>query len=140
MIHGAIDEYSRMVMQFQYNNNNLAATALDLFIDAFSIHGLPSRVRADFGVKSVDVARFMLDCPKPGINRGNFIAGTSVHNQWIEGLWGEVIKCVVRHFSNIFFCFENKEFLDLLNEVHVFALHCIYMPQIKKALEEFSND
>ena len=63
------------------HNNNLAAAVLHLFIGAISIHGLASRVRADFGVKNVDVARFMLDCPECGNNKGGFIAGTSVHSQ-----------------------------------------------------------
>ena len=100
MIHGAIDELIRMIRQLQCNHNNLAATVLRLFIGAISIPGLPCRVRADFGVKNVDVARFMLpDCPEGGINRASFIAGTSVHNQCMVGLWGEVTRCVVRHYQ-----------------------------------------
>ena len=129
-----------MITYLQCNNNNLAVIVLHIFIDAISIHGLPSRARVDFGVRKVDVARFMLDCPERGINRWSFISGTSVHNQCIEGLRGEFIRCVVRHFHNIFFFLKNKELLDLLNEVHVFTLHYIYMPRIKKALEEFKND
>ena len=50
-----IEWYSRIITYLQCNNNNLAATVLDLFIDAISIHGLPSKVRADFGVKNFDV-------------------------------------------------------------------------------------
>ena len=118
VIHGAIDGYSRIITYLQCNSNNLAVTVLPLFIGAISIHGLASRVRADFGVKNVDDARFMFDCPERGINKGSFIAGTSVHNQCIEGFRGEVIRCVVRNFHNRFFFLENKGFLDLLNEVH----------------------
>ena len=67
------------------------------------------------------------------------MAGTSVHNQCIEGLWGEVIKCVVRHFRNIFLFLENEGLLDLLNEVHLFTLHYNDMLRIKKVLKEFSK-
>ena len=95
MILGAIDGCSRMIGYLQCNNNNLAATVLDLFIDIISIHGLLFRVKANFVVKNVHVALFMLDCPEGGINRVSFIGGTSVHSQCIEGLWDEVIRCVV---------------------------------------------
>ena len=51
VIHGPIDGHSRIIMNLQCNNNNLAGTVLHLFLDAISIHSLLSRVRADFGVK-----------------------------------------------------------------------------------------
>ena len=138
MIDGAIDGYSQMIMYLQCNNNNLAATVLHLFLEA--IHSILSIVRANYSVESVDVIRFMLNCPERGINRGSFIACTPVHNQRVERLWGEVIRCIVRHFHNIFFFLENEGFLDPLNEVHVFALHYMYMPHIKKALEVTIED
>ena len=129
-----------MKTYLQRNNNNLVATVPHLFIDAISIHGLPSRVEADFGVKNADVARFMLDCPECGINRGGFIERTYIYNQRIERLWNEVIMRVVRHFRNIFFFLENEGFVHLLNEVHVFALRYIDIPRIKKTLKEFSHE
>ena len=86
VMHGAIYGCSRMIRYLQCNNNNLAATVLRLFIGDISIHSLPSRVRANFGAKNIDVARFMLDCPEDSINRVSFIVGTFVHNQCIEGL------------------------------------------------------
>ena len=132
VIHGAVDGYSRRIAYLPCNNNSLAATVLHLLIAAISIRGLPSRVRAGFGVKNVDVTRFMVDCPECGINRVSFIVGISVHNQCmcIECVWGEVIRSVVRHFHNIVFFLENKGFLDLLDEAH--TLHYIYMSRIKK--------
>lgn len=65
-----------MMTYLQCNNNDLVATALRLFVDVISIHGLPSIVREDFGVEKADIARFLLDCPERGIHRGSFIIGT----------------------------------------------------------------
>lgn len=65
-----------MMTYLQCNNNDLVATALRLFVDVISIHGLPSIVREDFGVEKADIARFLLDCPERDIHRGSFIIGT----------------------------------------------------------------
>ena len=140
VINDAISGCSEMIAYFQCHNKTLAATILHVFLDAISIHSLLSIDRADFGVRNVNAVRFMLDCPKRGIKRGSFIAGTSVHNQCIEGIWVEVIRYVLRHFRIIFLFLGNDGFLDLLNEVHLFELHYAYMLRIKKALEKFSNN
>ena len=94
-MHGAIDGWSRIIRYLQCNNNNSVATVLHLFVDAISIQIVPSRVRANFSVKNVDGARFILDCPEGGINRVSYTAGTSVYNNCVEGLCGEVMRCSV---------------------------------------------
>ena len=88
--HGAIDGYSHLVVFLQCSNNNRADTVLQLFEEAVSKFGLPSRVRTDKGGENVDVAMYMLEHPQRGIGRGSIITGSSTHNQRIERLWKDV--------------------------------------------------
>ena len=136
VIHGCTDGYSRAIVYLKCATNNLASTALDYFIDETKDFGLPLRVRGDHGVENVDVARFMVE--NRGDNRGNFIAGCSVHNVTIERLRREMNRVVITYYNDIL-NLEVSRFLDSNSELDLFALQLIYLPRINASLNQFTE-
>ena len=96
--------------------------------------GLPSRVRCDYSMENYHVGAYMIQHRGPG--RGSIITGSSVHNCRVERTHRDVYSGVLAFYSRVFQQLEDEGNLDVLNDVHIFSLHHIYIPRIQNSLEE----
>jgi len=133
--HGCVDGYSRVITYLQTATTNEAKVVLNLFTQACTAFGLPSRVRCDRGGENTDVAIFMTMLR--GNGRGSCIAGRSVHNQRIERLWRDVANQVTSHFYSFFYSLEDEGLLDIDNDVHMHVLQFIFLPFVNARMNEF---
>ena len=74
-----------------------------------------------------------------GPSKRSFIAGTSCHNQRIKRLWRDVFSVVLSIFYRVFWYLEENGYLDISDEVHLYALHLVYVPLISNHLREFTR-
>lgn len=137
--HGGIDGKTRKIVYLGTSNNNRKETVQQLFLGAVEGHGLPSRIRADHGTENVDVEEFMLHHPLRGPGRGSFLKGRSVHNQRIERLWGDLFVACICVYHDIFSYLENAKLLNILSDMHLFALHFVFLPRINRHLQIYAT-
>lgn len=128
VVAGGVDGFSRFIVFMKCVDNNKALTIFNCFIEAVRRYGQPLKVRSDQGMENIEVARYMLQ------NGCSMITGTSTHNQRVERLWRDVYQGVLGYFYDLFYFMEDEGLLDPLNEVHIFALHYIFLPVINHKL------
>lgn len=55
----------------------------------------------------------------------------------IERFWRELWCGCTSLYYNLFYWLENNELLDVDNEIHLQALHFVYLPRLQNALDHF---
>ena len=135
IIVGGIDGFSRLVMFLKCTDNNTSETVLQCFLSGVEKYGIPNRVRSDKGMENVSVADYMLS--KKG--QEGMLTGKSTHNQRIERLWRDVYDGVLIFFYNLFYHMEDQGILDPLNQTHLAALHYVFITEINRRLELWSD-
>lgn len=90
-------------------------------LSAVEKYGLPSRIRCDQGRDNIHVARHNM-LRYQGEERRLVLVGSSVHNQRIEGLWRDMHRCVTSLYKRLFYYLEHTEFLNPIDNIHVFSL------------------
>lgn len=135
VIHGCIDGFSRLITFLKCSNNNKADTVLQSFLPAIERYRMPLKIRTDHGTENVSVAKYMLDFH--GVDKKPIITGKSVHNQRIERLWVDVFIYVTQQFYNIFMHLEEEYDINPDNDLHLFALHAVFLPRINIMLNQF---
>lgn len=135
VFHGGICGFSRLIVFLKASDNNRSSTVFDLFLDASTRYGVPSRVRCDDGGENNAVCLFMNIYR--GLQRGSAIRGRSVHNQRIERLWGDLWRGLTNVYHQLFSFLEEERIIICTNERHMWALHYVYMPIINRDIEMF---
>ena len=103
--HLAIDGFTRLITFSKTSENNKAETVIRKFLGAITKYGRPLRVRTDHGSENVELWQHMINHQGPR----SVIAGTSVRNQHIERLNGDVNVQVNRYFAETFHELEFEE-------------------------------
>eukprot|EP00063_Salmo_salar_P078327 XP_014053162.1 PREDICTED: uncharacterized protein LOC106603697 [Salmo salar] len=65
--------------------------------------------------------------------------GSSTHNQRIERLWGDVWHGVSNVYHDLFTFLKTEQIIDISNEVHLWALHFVFLPRVNRDLTVFAS-
>ncbi|CAB1329517.1 unnamed protein product, partial [Coregonus sp. 'balchen'] len=128
VIHGAVDGYSRPLVFLKASDNNRSATVMESFEAAITSYGVPSRVRCDRGGNS-------------GVVREEVPSGEGAQPEDRAAVVGH-LRCHVWHanvYHDLFTFLETEQIIDIKNEVHLWALHFVFLQRVNRDLAVFAS-
>lgn len=131
-IHGAVDGASLLVIYCEVASRNNAGTQLEIFERATNQYGYPWHIRTDRGLENSLTWERMLEVRGRGTRA--VIVGPSTRNTRIERLWLTVGVHKIRFWRRLFQSMEDQNGLDIENDLHLWALHYIFVPRLNQEL------
>ena len=113
-------------MILNVSTNNFARTAFKFFEDALMEFSIPCMIRVDGGGEFNHNEKFMNSLT----GELRCVRGKSVHNVRIERLWRDCREKVLDKYILLFRHMEICGVLDITDDVHLFALHYVYLKRI----------
>ena len=98
-------------------------------VRATDMYNVPSRICVDSGGENNSVCQLMNMLS--GEARGSAIRCKSVHNQRIERAWVDAWNGATNVFHGMFQFLEDRGFLDISNDDHMWALHYVFLPRVR---------
>ena len=80
------------------------------------------------------VGQYMID--HRGEGRGSIITGYSVDNSRVKRAHRDIYSGVLAFYARIFEAVEDEGILKILDNVHLYSLHDVFIPRINRSLDE----
>uniref|UniRef100_A0A3B3RT86 Integrase core domain-containing protein n=1 Tax=Paramormyrops kingsleyae TaxID=1676925 RepID=A0A3B3RT86_9TELE len=132
VVHGRVDRFSRLVVYLTVAGNNRASTVLQRECRCCRIHDQEQRGAQTFAYYCTSAWQPAFGYVTDNLTPCQF---HPVHR--IERMWRDVYEHVLDLFYQIFVSLEDQGTLNPDNEVHLYTLHQIFLPQIPKHLDSF---
>lgn len=120
-------------MILNISTNNLAKTAFQFFESALLEYAVPGMIRVDGGGEFNHNERFMNSLD----GQIRCLRGKSVHNVRIERLWRDCREKVLDKYITLFEYMERSNILDIQNDIHLYALHYVFLRRILRDLRHW---